>query len=139
LVRKSKPSPSRSWKQRPGSQLVRARSRCAGGRQLTDVSGTLDELQANVRYMGDAYLRVAVKTGGPVPNLADAVRDILPNAVEIRVEYPRQEAEARERNLSTLEPLDQYLAYYRSYHGVEPEQRVVEAFTDVLELELEAH
>lgn len=109
-----------------------------GGRQLADVSGTLDELQANARYVGDAYLRVTVKTGGPVPNLVEAVREILPNAVEVRVEYPRQETEPREHSLSTLEPLDQYLAYYRAYHGIEPEQNQVAAFNEVLELELEA-
>jgi exonuclease SbcD len=110
----------------------------SGGRQLTDVSGTLDELQANARYVGDAYLRVTVKAGGPVPNLADVVRDVLPNAVEIRVEYPRQDAECREQSLTTLEPLHQHLAYYRSYHGVEPEQNLVDAFNEVLDLELEA-
>ena len=90
------------------------------------------------RYVADAYLRVTVQTGGPVPNLADLVRHILPNAVEVRVEYPRQEAAPREHPLTTLQPLDQYLAYYRSYHGVEPEANLIEAFNEVLELELEA-
>ena len=122
----------------PG-QPARAREiELRSGRQLTDVSGTLDELKANARYVADAYLRVTVQTGGPVPNVADLVRHILPNAVEVRVEYPRQEAAPREHPLTTLQPLDQYLAYYRSYHGVEPEANLIEAFNEVLELELEA-
>lgn len=122
----------------PG-QPARAREiEVRGGRQLTDVTGTLDDLKANAQYVGDAYLRVTVQTGGPVPNLADAVRQILPNAVEVRVEYPRQDAAPREQSLTTLQPLDQYLAYYRAYHGVDPEANLIEAFNEVLELELEA-
>src|SRR5262249_43541950 len=38
------------------------------GRQLADATGTIDELRARANEFGDAYLRVVVKTGGPVPN-----------------------------------------------------------------------
>src|SRR5947209_376914 len=109
------------------------------GRKLMDVSGTLEELQANARYVGDAYLRVVVKTGGPVPNIVDSVREILPNAVDVRIDYPRQEAEHRHQRLNSLQPLDQYLAYYRTFHGTEPDPALVATFNQVLELEQEAH
>ncbi len=110
-----------------------------GGRKLMDVSGTLEDLQSHAGYVGDAYLRVVVKTGGPVPNIVDSVREILPNAVDVQIDYPRAEAEQREHRLSSLQPLDQYLAYYHTFHGTEPEPALVAAFAEVLELEQEAH
>jgi hypothetical protein len=103
-----------------------------------DVSGTLEDLQRLAGSTGDAYLRVTVNTGGPVPNILDSVREILPNAVDVRVDYPRPEAEERERHLTSLAPLEQYLAYYRSFHGAEPEPELVATFNEVLDLELEA-
>jgi exonuclease SbcD len=108
------------------------------GRQLKDIEGSLDELRAQAPSVGDAFLRVCVKTGGPVPQIADLVREVLPNAVEIRLEYPRQEAPKAGPLLTTLEPLDQYLAYYRHVHGSEPVPLLVSGFNELLELEREA-
>ena len=112
--------------------------RLRSGRALKDVSGTLEELQQRSGEFGDAYLRVVVNTGGPVPNIVDAVREILPNAVDIRLDYPRQDV-VSDRQLSNLEPLEQYLAYYRTAHGAEPHPDLVAAFNEVLELEREAN
>ncbi len=60
------------------------------GRQLMDLEGTLSQLQAMAPQAGDAYLRVRVKVSGPVPNLAEQVREFLPTAVEIRPVFPQQ-------------------------------------------------
>jgi len=64
------------------------------------------------------------------------VRERLPNAVDIRLDYPREDAVVDQR-LSSLEPLDQYLAYYRSVHGAEPQSELVAAFNEILDLERE--
>jgi exonuclease SbcD len=110
-----------------------------GGRKLLDVRGTLEQLQQRAGEFGDAYLRVVVNTGGPVPNIVDQVRDVLPNAVDVGVDYPRDPHEAPARDLANLEPLDQYVAYYRAVHETEPRSALTDAFKEVLELEHEAH
>src|SRR5919198_1986975 len=63
----------------------------SAGRKLLDLRGTLDEVLARSKEGGDAYLRVYVQTDGPVPGLADRVREGLPNAVWVEPEYERQE------------------------------------------------
>jgi exonuclease SbcD len=121
-------------------QPARAREiELRAGRKLMDVSGTLEDLERNARFVGDAFLRVEVNTGGPVANIVDSVREILPNAVDVRIDYPRQAAEPREQRLNSLQPLDQYLAYYRTFHGSEPDPALIGTFNQVLELEQEAN
>jgi exonuclease SbcD len=109
------------------------------GRKLRDVSGTLEELARRAAEFGDAYLRVVVNTGGPVANIVDNVREVLPNAVDVGLDYPRDAADDPLADLGTLEPLDQYLAYYHAAHGVEARPALAEAFKEVLELEREAY
>jgi hypothetical protein len=81
----------------------------------------------------EAYLRVFVHTDGPVPGLAEQVRDALPNAVDVSLRYERAEAEEDARPLSSLQPSDQFAAYYRREHGVEevPDD-LARAFDEVL-------
>ena len=73
--------------------------------------------------MGDAFLRVFVTTDGPVPGIADRIRDDLPNALDVHLVYERAEAEGRAgAPVSSLAPRDQFLAYYRSQHGADPDR-----------------
>jgi len=60
------------------------------GRRLRDLAGSLDELQKQARDVGDAYLRVTARVVAPLPNLAEQVRELFPNALEVKVEYPRE-------------------------------------------------
>lgn len=57
----------------------------AGGRSFRTVTGTLEQLAAQVRSGDDAYVRVVVQGAARV-GLADEVRELFPEAVEIRVE-----------------------------------------------------
>jgi exonuclease SbcD len=102
------------------------------GRRLLDVRGTLDELATTASDVGDAFLRVFVKTAGPVPGIADRVRELLPNAIDVHLEYERAEEGARDAALSSLGPRDQFLAYERATHGAEPHEWLIEAFDEVL-------
>jgi DNA repair protein SbcD/Mre11 len=107
----------------------------SAGRRLLDVEGTLDEVLERGRALPDAYLRVFVQTDGPVPGLNEQVRDALPNAVEVQLRYDRKElARADGPPLSSLQPRDQFLSYYRREHGVDdvPEE-LSAAFEEVLE------
>ena len=116
----------------PGRRAQTRAIPISSGRRLTDVSGTLDELAALAPRLGDAYLRATVKVDRPVPGIADRVREILPNVLDVRLDYERSEAEVRP-TLRGLEPSDQFVAYYRDHHGTEPGDDLVTAFARVYE------
>ena len=59
------------------------------GRRLRDVKGTLRELEMQAGALGSDYLRVAVASRGAVPGLAEQVRELLPHALEVTLDYPR--------------------------------------------------
>jgi exonuclease SbcD len=109
----------------------------SAGRQLMDVRGTLDEVVDRADELGDAFLRVFVRTDGPVPGIADRVREALPNALDVHLEYERAEQQASAEPVSALHPRDQFVAYFRSQHSAEPSQTLLDAFDEVLALETE--
>jgi exonuclease SbcD len=106
----------------------------SAGRRLIDVEGTLDEILERGEALGDAYLRVFVQTDGPVPGLSERVRDTLPHAVDVQLRYERQGTTPDGPPLSSLQPRDQFLSYYRREHGVEEVPGgLLAAFDEVLE------
>ncbi len=109
----------------------------SAGRKLLDVRGTLDEVVAKAGEVGDAFLRVFVKTDGPVPGIADRVRESLPNALDVHLEYERHENGSDGPAVSSLAPRDQFVAYYFAEHGAEPSDELLGAFDELLALETE--
>jgi exonuclease SbcD len=107
--------------------------RLSSGRRLSEVVGTLDGLRKMADGLGNAWLRVTVQTEGPVPGIADEVRALLPNAVDVRVEFPRQPEEPTAAGLVRLDPREQYLAYYRTKHGAPPSPELLTAFSETYE------
>jgi exonuclease SbcD len=106
----------------------------SSGRSLVDIpAATLDELEATADDYGDAYLRVAVKTEGPVPGLADRVREVLPNALEVHLSYVRGGETPDVISLRTLQPREQFLAYFEHTHGVSANDELMDAFDNVYE------
>jgi exonuclease SbcD len=101
------------------------------GRRLIDVEGTLDQVAIRGADLGDAYLRVFVDTDGPVPGIADQVRELLPNAVDVHLRYERAEQDDVGPPLSSLRPREQFLAYYSSFHGAEPDEGLMAAFDEI--------
>jgi hypothetical protein len=80
---------------------------------------------------------VFVETDGPVPGIADRVREALPNALDVKLVYDRTvEAETgpRSAGVGALGPRDQFAAYERLTHGVEPDPALLAAFDEVLAL-----
>jgi exonuclease SbcD len=55
------------------------------GRRLQTLRGTIAELSALAEAVGDDLLRVIVRESRR-PGLAEEVREILPNAVEVRID-----------------------------------------------------
>jgi hypothetical protein len=80
---------------------------------------------------------VFVRTDGPAPGIADRIRELLPNALDVRLDYERREETAGEVPVSSLRPRDQFVAYYRSQHGADPGPELLGAFDEMLALELE--
>jgi DNA repair protein SbcD/Mre11 len=109
----------------------------SSGRPLRDVRGPLDAVLEQGAAAGDAFLRIFVEADGPIPGIADRIRDELPNALDVHLVYDREEATPGAEPVSSLHPRDQFVAYYRSQHSAEPAPELLEAFDEVLDLETE--
>jgi exonuclease SbcD len=118
----------------PGKPAKVTQIKLSSGRRLVDLpEAALDDLPALSEGLEDAYLRVHVKTDGPVPGIADRVRELLPNALEVHLSYQRLDAAEERPSLRGLEPRAQFLSYYESAHGAEPTDEVMAAFDRVYE------
>ncbi len=104
-----------------------------GGRHLRDVEGTLEELESERGTVGDAFLRVTLACSGPAPGLGDRVRALLPNVLEVRLEYPRQE-QARVEPIRGLTPREQYARYLTEGYGTEPDDSELDLFGELLSM-----
>ncbi len=71
---------------RPGRPASLESVALTAGRRLRDVSGTLDELRVQADELGDAYLRVRLRADASLPGLADRVKELLPGALEVRID-----------------------------------------------------
>jgi exonuclease SbcD len=116
------------------------------GRNLLDVHGTLDELRARAENLRGAYLRVTLNVPAPAPGLANRVKEILPDALEVRLDYPRVEAPATSEGgtaeaghdgtavpATVIEPVQRLQAYYRREHGADLPPALAELFTRLYE------
>ncbi|HEX9188332.1 MAG TPA: exonuclease SbcCD subunit D [Vicinamibacteria bacterium] len=116
----------------PAIELVEV----TAGRRLRTVEGTLDALQRLAGEASDDYLRVTVKTGGPEPGLADRVKELLPNALDVTVDHPRdggtRQAE-RGKGRVKLAPAQLFAAYYQHRHQAPPPKELQQLFDQVLE------
>jgi exonuclease SbcD len=107
------------------------------GRPLLDLRGTMDQVIARSATTGDAHLRVFLEVDGPMPGVADRVREEIPGAVDVQLVYERRDLTAEGEPLSSLAPREQFASYYRDQHGAEPADELMQAFDEVLALETE--
>jgi exonuclease SbcD len=107
----------------------------AAGRRLRTVEATLDELARSAGEWKDDYLRVRVKTARPEPGLADRVKEILPNALEVTVDHPREGTGAPEpgEGRVRLAPAQLFAAYYEHRHQAPPPPELQKLFDAVHE------
>lgn len=104
-----------------------------GGRRLAEIEATPDELQAFAAKVGDDYLRVKLRLDAPIPGIADRVREVLPNALDIQLVLPDDEGEKPEVSLRSLDPKSQFVSYYSATHNAEPVDELLAAFDRVYE------
>jgi exonuclease SbcD len=103
----------------------------SSGRQLREVSGTLDELGAQADKFGEDWLRVAIKLEKPVPGIADTVREVLPNALEVHLDYPRVEAAPIE--IAGADPLELFTRFYTHQRAADPPESISNLFRKLYE------
>jgi exonuclease SbcD len=103
------------------------------GRKLLEVGGTLDFLADRAASYADYWLRVKVHSDRRVLGIADRVREILPNAIQVIQVYPRVDEPSSSPPLSSLRPSEQFAAYYRAEHGSEPPTELLATFAEVHE------
>ena len=78
-----------------------------------------------------------MKADAPTPGLADEVRDLLENALEVTVDYPRQAStQAAGASHRSLQPGELFAKFYQAKNGSEPGEDLRKLFEDVYE---EAH
>ena len=104
----------------------------ASGRRLRDVKGTYDELVAQQEALDDAFLRVTLRCERPLPGIGDKIRALLPNAVEVRLDYPR-DSKSTETRIRGLTPREQYRLYLKAKNQAEPNESELNLFERLLE------
>jgi exonuclease SbcD len=103
------------------------------GRRLRDVEGTLGELLAMAPTLGDAYLRVRVKVAGPVPGVAEQVKEMLPNALDVSLDYERVESGPAPAPRSSLRPEELFADFFERRNGARPPAEMLDLFRKVYE------
>lgn len=110
------------------------------GRQLVELRGTLMEVARAAEAAPGAHLRVLLDVDRPEPGMAQRVRDLVPGAVDVRLQYERladDDGEA-ERVLGKLAPKDLFARYYRAQHGLEPTPELLALFDELFAAETHA-
>jgi hypothetical protein len=101
---------------------------------LQDVYATLSELETDAaKYRDGSWLRVTVRLTEKDPDINRKVRQILPNALVVRVETPASSADTVVRPPAGAPPAQHYTAFHRKEHEREPESTVLEAFDQLYE------
>ena len=115
----------------PGIELVPV----TAGRRLRTVEGTLDDLQRLAEERSDDYLRVRVKAEAPTPGLADRVKELLPNALDVTVDHPRDAGAQPERGKGRgkLAPAQLFAAYYEHRNQTPPPAELQKLFDAIHE------
>jgi exonuclease SbcD len=103
------------------------------GRRLIDVRGTLDELEQYADTKEEAYLRVFLQCERPQPGLGDLVRELLPNTLEVRLEYERGESEGVKIDVKQLMPRELFQRYYSERHGADVQEELLDLFDRLLD------
>jgi exonuclease SbcD len=101
------------------------------GTELIQIEGSLDELEArrDDAEIGDAYLKVVVREPARA-GLADEIRTLFPNAVDVLLAAPDR-PEAAEREVRLGRGPHELFVEYLAHAGVDDE-RVVALFDELL-------
>ncbi len=113
----------------PGIELAGV----TAGRRLRTVEGTLEDLQRLAAEKASDYLRVRVKSEALTPGLAERVKELLPNALEVTVEHPVIKPPPPIMPRVRLAPGELFAAYYASRHQAPPPAELRQLFDQIHE------
>ena len=82
--------------------------------QLTEVAGTLGELRSSALFWMNDFLRVTLEVKTASPGLANEVRRLFPNAVEIRIRALETEPPRPPESGASLAPADHFAQFHAS-------------------------
>jgi exonuclease SbcD len=122
----------------PGVPIETREVPVRAGRELRDVTGSLENLTARAEEFGDAYLRVFLEVEGPTPGIADQVREVLPNALDVHLTYERTSVEPSSIGVRSLSPQEQFAEWHQRTHGAPASPELLMAFDEVLGMVTEA-
>jgi len=105
----------------------------SAGKNLRDLEGRIDEIEAKANEFTDDYLRVTVITDGPVPGLAERVRTCLPNAIYIRTKSSMIIEALPPEPRAQAKPLEVFQDFCRRRHGGEAPPDLLRVFSELYE------
>ncbi|MSQ41878.1 MAG: exonuclease SbcCD subunit D [Dehalococcoidia bacterium] len=117
----------------PGRPVEQRELLLSAGRPLVELRGSLDAVLARAQEVAGAYVRVRLEMERPEPGLAQRVRDAIPLAVEVRLEFAAAPEQAPGSQLAHLSPAELFARYYRSQHGAEPAPELLVLFARLFE------
>lgn len=106
-----------------------------GAKPLLHVADTLAAIESRAGELARAagWLRVVVQLDRPDPDINRRIRNLLPNAVSVDCEIPREQSREEGEPLESMSPADAYRRYFRAAHGREASLEVIEAFNRLRE------
>lgn len=116
----------------PGKPVTQTPVPLSKGRPLAELRGSLDEVLAQREEAGDAYLRVHLDIEQPEPGIAERVREALPNAVDVQLDYDRADDEGEAEALGQLSASELFTRYYLTQHGAQPAPELLALFEELL-------
>ena len=116
----------------PGQPVTQKAVPLSKGRPLAELRGSLDEVLAQREEAGDAHLRVRLDVERPEPGIAERVREALPNAVDVQLEYEPAEDEGAVEALGQLSAAELFTRYYRTQRKAEPAPELLALFEELL-------
>ena len=117
---------------KPGGSVRTPRAiELKSGRRMLTVRGSVASLMARKADFGDAYLRVILEETAR-PGLADDVRELLPYAVEVRIDTPAPDGSSL-MSRQGMQPHDLLVTYFD--HAKVSDEAAIKMFDEMVEQE----
>ena len=117
----------------PGQPVTQRAVPLSKGRPLAELRGSLDQVLAQGEEAGDAHLRVRLDVEQPEPGIAERVREALPNAVDVQLEYELAEERGRRRGARPAQaPPSCSRATTATHRKAEPAPELLALFEELL-------
>lgn len=100
-----------------------------GTTPLLKFSGTIDEIESRATELRESgWLRVVVKLDRPDPDVNRRVRNLLPKAVSVDSEAPREQATDGVQPFDSASPSEVFRKYFRGAHGRDASDELIAVF-----------